>query len=263
MDAHLGLAAGSAAPPPFRPDDGTLSRLYTGLSHEICRPLISLRVGCDLLLAGCEGPVPAEQRCHVQALRSRCDDLIRLTRAYLLDYAGLVQARRPMDWADYRLGALLDEANRQFAEPARARGIAWECGLDGDDAEVTTDLACFQRVLGRLVENALTHTPVGSTLSVRGRVEPGGARWRVDIVDDGQGIPEEAIGRVLEPLVRLSGGRPDAPRGNGAGCGLGLAVCRELVAQLGGELSLESPAEAGTSATVRFPVVPARGDGIG
>lgn len=223
-------------------------RLFSGLSHEICRPLISLQVGCDLLLAGCEGPISGEQQGHLRTLRSQCDDLLRLTRTYLLDYAGLARSRPRMDWAVFRLGALLDEAGRQFADVARARRVDWSCRLEGDDAEVQTDLACFQRVLSRLVENAIDHTPPGAKVAVTARVE--GCRWSLEVSDHGRGIPTEAISRVLEPLVRL----PHAGCSTSGRYGLGLPVCRELVGQLGGDLTLDSTPGAGTSATVRFPV---------
>jgi signal transduction histidine kinase len=222
--------------------------LFPVLSREICRPLISLCAGLDLLLAGCEGPVPPEQRDQVQALRGHCDDLIRFTRSYL-DYAGEAIESREPDWASFRLESLIEEADRQFAGMAHSRNITWSCRLEGQDATVTTDLACLQQVLGRLVTNALGHTPDGGRIDISVRTE--GDEWLVTVSDDGRGIPPEVLGRVFEPLVRT----PCASRGQGMGRGhgMGLALCRDLIERLGGDISLCSEPGRGTSASVRFP----------
>ncbi len=250
----------SASPPPAPADDGhgcgpgEVRGLYAGLSREMCNPLISLRAGFDLLLAGCEGPISDRQRSHVRALRAQCDDMLSLTRTYL-QYAGLAGEARTPDLATFRLGALLREADRQLAESARSRGIAWSCALGGcEDTRVVTDLWSFQRIVGHLVANAVANTPEGGKVSVRCGVE--GDEWTLEVSDDGRGIPAGVVDRVFEPLVRIhapSAGPGPGPGLGGHGHGMGLAVCRELVGQLGGTIALRSEPGLGTSVTVRFP----------
>ncbi len=219
--------------------------LFSALSREMCRPLISLHAGFDLLLAGCEGQITPTQRDQLLMLRTQCHALIGLTRSFL-DYAGPPADARTLDLAPFRLGALLAEADRQFAGPARSRGIDWSCRLDGEDARVVTDLAGFQQVLGEVVANALAHTPEGGRIAVSGRIE--GETWRVDVEDDGRGIPSPALDRVFDPLTRAG----SAPDGGGPGHGMGLAVCREMVGRLGGEIGLESEPGRGTTVSLRF-----------
>ncbi len=89
MDAHLearsgGIHSGGGASAPI--DQGELRSLLTSLSHELCRPLVSLRAGFDLLLEDASVSVTTEQRGHLLTMVSLCDDLLRLTRGYL-DYA--------------------------------------------------------------------------------------------------------------------------------------------------------------------------------
>ena len=223
--------------------------IYSGLSREICRPLISLRAGFDLLLAGSEGPVSDEQRRHVLSLRGHCDDLIRLTRSYL-DCVGLTRSAHPLECGSYRLGALIDETKRQFSDRAWARGIDWECHLEGQDALVETDLGCFQQILACIVENALNHSCDEGRARVVGRVEPDA--WLIEVTDTGPGIPAADLARVFEPLVRLRSGKDGLSSSDGFG--MGLAVCRELVTYLGAEINLRSAADSGTCVTVRFPI---------
>lgn len=224
--------------------------LFSALGREMCRPLISLHAGFDLLLAGCEGQIAPAQRDQLQTLRSQCNALIGMTRSFL-DYAGPARDPRALDLAPFRLGALLAEADRQFSGPARSRGIDWSCRLDGEDARVVTDLAGFQQVIGAVVANALAHTPEGGRIAVSGRIESGA--WHVDVEDDGRGIPPQAIDRIFEPLSR-AGAAPDGPAGSGHG--MGLAVCREMVGRLGGEIVLHSEPGRGTTVSLRFSTRP-------
>src|SRR3954452_4111154 len=161
MDARPDL---SVLPPPVSPrsliEHDELRSLRSNLSHELCRPLISLRAGFDLLLTDSARPITREQRGHVQTMSVLCEDLLRLTQSYL-DYAGLIQGTRPLCYGTFTIGALVREIDRQFAATAAAQRIQWECKLDGPDATVTTDASRCQQILGNLVANSLKYTPEG------------------------------------------------------------------------------------------------------
>jgi signal transduction histidine kinase len=77
-----------------------------------------------------------------------------------------------------------------------------------------------------------------------------GEFWQLSVSDSGLGIPASWHERVFEPFVRLARDERSGIEGNG----LGLAICRELVAQLHGTIALESSEGLGTSLTVRFPI---------
>lgn len=229
-------------------EQAELRSILTNLSHELCRPLVSLRMGFDLLLSDSSRPITGDQRGHVETMVELCDDLLRLTRSYL-DYAGLVEGNRPLCFGDFTLGALVREIDRHFEPAANARRIAWECALDGPDATVTTDASRCQQIFGNLVANALKYTPEGGEVRVDARVD--GGHWVVNVADDGPGIPGEHREKVFEPFFRLARDERSRVEGNG----LGLAICREMVGQLGGEIQLHSGEGRGTRVTVRFPVV--------
>jgi signal transduction histidine kinase len=236
----------TGARPPIEPAE--IRSILTTLSQELSRPLVSLRMGCDLLLAEPGGPISPDQRGHVETMVVLCDDLLRLTRSYL-DYAGLVHGTRALCYCEFTVGALIREIDLQFARSAAEARVGWGCMLEGRDAAVTTDATRCQQLFGNLVANAIKFTPEGGAVSVTGRVEA--AHWVVTVSDDGPGIPPEHSERVFEPFFRLGREDHSRPEGNG----LGLAVCRELVAQLDGEISLQPrPDGRGTQVTVRLPV---------
>src|SRR4051794_25779690 len=74
--------------------------ILSNLSHELCRPLISLRAGFDLLLGDSGRTAAQVENGHIQTMVVLCDDLLRLTRSYL-DYAGLVQGVRPLCYGSF------------------------------------------------------------------------------------------------------------------------------------------------------------------
>ena len=228
-------------------DRGELRSVLSSLSHELCRPLISLKAGFDLLLGEPASTFTPDQRNHMLTMVTLCDDLLRLTRSYL-DYAALVQGSRPLCLGRFTVGALVHEISRQFGPMAAARHVHWETHVDDPETSVVTDASQFQQILGNLVSNALKYTPAGGRVRVEGRVDVDS--WSVTIADSGPGIPPDAIEMVFEPFFRLARDEHSGVEGNG----LGLAICRELVAQLQGEIALESVVGVGTTATVRFPL---------
>jgi len=251
MDASFNSAAGGGQIPSRSSSIGhdELRVILSNLSHELCRPLISLRSGFDLLLSEDARSLPPDQRGHVQTMGALCDHLLHLTRSYL-DYAGLVQGHRPLCYGSFTVGALISEINRQSAPEAAARRISWECALVGADATVTTDVSRCQQIFGNLVSNAVKYTPEGGHVQVTGQVE--GDHWFVLVADDGPGIPSNALGKVFEPFFRITQDQTVGIEGSG----LGLAICREMVDQMGGTVTIDSKLGEGTRVTVKFPVDP-------
>jgi len=240
-----------AQPDPDRPpiDHVELRAILSNLSHELGRQLVSLRAGFDLLLGDAGCACSPEQRGHLQTMAASCDNLLHLSRSYL-DYAGLVRGARPVQYGLFTIAALIGEIDRQFASAAAARGIAWSCSREGADSLVTTDAARCQQIFGNLAANALKYTPEGGQVCVVGRHE--GEQWSVTVTDTGPGIPDDARTKVFEPFYRL----PRDERSGSEGHGLGLAICRELVDQMGGTIEIGAAVEPGILVTVRLPVEP-------
>jgi signal transduction histidine kinase len=177
---------------------------------------------------------------------SLCDELLGFTRSSL-DYAAIAHGSRPLCLGSFTIGALIQEIDRQFAPIARSRRIQWETHARIPESVVVTDASRCQQILGNVVSNALKYTPPGGRVRVAGIFE--GEFWRLSVSDSGLGIPDSWHERVFEPFVRLARDERDGIAGNG----LGLAICRELVAQLSGTITLESSEGFGTSLDIRFP----------
>jgi signal transduction histidine kinase len=200
-----------------------------------------------LILGESSSQIAQDQRVHLLTMVSLCDELLGFTRS-ALDYAAIAHGSRPLCLGSFTIGALIQEIDRQFAPIARARRIQWETHVTNPESAVLTDASRCQQILGNLTANALKYTPAGGRVRVAGLVK--GEFWQFSVSDSGLGIPDSWHERVFEPFVRMARDERSGIEGNG----LGLAICRELVAQLHGTMALESSEGKGTSMTVRFPI---------
>jgi signal transduction histidine kinase len=113
---------------------------------------------------------------------------------------------------------------------------------------VRGDPEAMRRVVDNLVVNAITYTPPGGTVRVRGAVERGHAV--VTVADSGIGIAPEHLERVFERFYRIDKARSRAK----GGTGLGLAIVKHGVHLHGGSVDVTSRVGVGTTFTVRVPL---------
>ena len=196
-------------------------------SHELRTPLFSLSGFLELLD---EEDLDDETRQQfVSTMREQIERLTRLATD-LLDLSRLDAGRMRVVSQRVELAAVASTVATEFCPIARAEGRELEIvGSDG-----ATALADEQRVtqIGRiLVENALLHTPPGTTVRLRAGSRDG--RALLEVEDDGPGIPEEHIQHLFERFYRAEGVVA-------SGSGLGLAIARELAEVMGGSITLRS-----------------------
>jgi signal transduction histidine kinase len=117
---------------------------------------------------------------------------------------------------------------------------------------VLADPARIKMILGFLLDNALSHTPAGGSVTMR--AEPDGGRVRFAVSDSGSGIPPEHLEHVFERFYQIPGTEQQGR------AGLGLSIARDVVQMHGGEIGLEGGRE-GHGTTVWFTLPAARGAG--
>ena len=206
--------------------DRARGEFIANASHELRTPLFSLGGFLELL----DDPSLDEEtreefvgqmREQVARLTKLATDLLDLSR---LDAGRLAVASEPVDLAE-----LAEELAAEFGPRAAAADHGLEVATESVEAHGDAE-----RVLqiGRvLVENALVHTPPGTTVRVSSAVD--GGRATLTVANDGPEIPREAQQQIFERFYRLDGTRA-------SGSGLGLAIARELAEVMGGRLELDS-----------------------
>jgi signal transduction histidine kinase len=196
-------------------------------SHELRTPLFSL--GGFLEIMDDEELDPATQAEFMATMREQVARLTKLATD-LLDLSRLDAGRMTVEREQVDLAALADVLADEF------RGVALSTGheLEVENGVVSRAVGDEERALqiGRiLLENAMIHTPSGTSVRIGATQQNGNALLTVE--DEGPGIPAEHTGQVFERFYRLEGSVA-------SGSGLGLAIARELAELMGGTLGLKT-----------------------
>jgi signal transduction histidine kinase len=149
--------------------------------------------------------------------------------------------------AAHSLNELVSDTVSQLA-PSVPAGLALEVELDPATPEVLMDPAAIEQVVINLVRNGAEAAGEGGTVKVSTKPVQGGAALVVS--DNGPGIPAEVQARIFEPFFTTKR----------TGSGLGLSICRKIVSEHGGDISVTSRPGAGATfvITLRNPGSPAR-----
>jgi signal transduction histidine kinase len=163
------------------------------------------------------------------------------------DMAHLESGHALLDASSFPLDALLADECRALAPLAEAKSLGLECAVaPGPPLWLHTDRVKLARVIRNLVGNAIKFTDAGGVTLEASRTFEGGLRIRVS--DTGIGIDPADLERIFDDFARS-----DADDGGRAGWGLGLAICRRLLALMGGTVTAERRPEGGSVFTVTLP----------
>ena len=127
---------------------------------------------------------------------------------------------------------------------ARERGIGIDAPREGESVPAVGEFRRVLQILLNLVGNAIRYSPEGSVVWLRAERE--GARARIVVADQGEGLSAEQQERAFEKFERLG-------RSGGGGSGLGLYISRRLARAMGGELTVESAPGQGARFTLDLP----------
>ncbi len=222
------------------------SRFLANMGHELRTPLNGVLGFSQLLL---EGGIRGEQRSHVEAIRSSGGLLLQILDD-VLDLSQLDRKDLELRRETFSLRELLADKAQLLHLLAEAKGleVTLQVAPEVPDGCVG-DRHRLSQVLVKLFGNAVKFTEVGG-ISVEVSQREG--RTHVVVQDTGIGVPEEARARIFERFAQADG---SISRRFG-GTGVGLALCRGIVTQLGGRIWLE-PSAVGARFCFEVPLEPA------
>ncbi len=219
----------------------TQRRFTADASHELRTPVTAISGHASYLLRRTD-PSPDQVepltiiRSEAQRMSKLVNDLLELARAD----AGLTVKREPMNLVE-----IVEGVERELAPLATNADLT--ASSPQPLLEVSGDAARLKQVVQNLVQNALN---AGSSVVSVSLLREG--EWaRLEVLDNGPGIPEAALPNLFERFYRVDGAR--STRGNGSG--LGLAIVKWIVEQHEGTVAVESKVGEGTVFTVMLPVL--------
>ncbi|SFP71823.1 ATP-binding protein [Tranquillimonas alkanivorans] len=211
------------------------------ISHELRTPMTSIRSFSEILRDGEE--IDAGARTRYAAIIH--DEALRLTRLLddLLDLSVLENGQVTLNERPASLHEVIDRA--VSATQSRLGRLRIERQAADERVVLFTDTDRLAQVFINLIANAEKYCDAPRpVLRITVRQEPGAVS--VDFVDNGSGIPRESQGVIFEKFSRLSDTRA------AGGAGLGLAICREVMARLGGRIAY-LPGQGGAAFRVTLP----------
>lgn len=217
-------------------------RFIADAAHQLRTPLAGIKTQTELALRQVQ---QEEARAVLGQLQAATDQTTRLANQLLALTRAEPGARREHPTEALDMAGLASEVATDWVPRALARGI--DLGFEGPVRGIIVRGNAFllREMLNNLLDNAVRYTESGGHITVRVGSEPGGILLTVE--DDGPGVPEEDRERVFQRFYRVLGTGTD-------GCGLGLAIVREIAASHGAESSLLPGANGrGTVAQIRFP----------
>lgn len=216
-------------------------RFTADAAHELRTPLAALMVHAQ---NAAEAPDPAAARDSLEKVARGSRRLQHLVEQ-LLTLSRLDPAAGLEEWEQVDLRIPCMEQASDLARRAEDRGVTLETALPEEPALIRANPTMIGVLVRNLLENAIRHGPEGGR--VRLSLERGDGEWRLEVTDEGAGIPAPLRRRVLERFYRVPGAA-------GEGSGLGLSIVGRVARIHSGRLELDDgPGGRGLAARVGFP----------
>jgi two-component system NtrC family sensor kinase len=240
----------------------SLGMLVAGVAHELNTPLGAMHSNHDVLQRALAKLHAILEDDVVEP--SELDEVRRIVAAVrnILDVNNLAMERMVQLVADLRNFGRLDRADVDWVD--LHEGITSTIAILGQQArrvQMVTEFGVIplvrchphrlNQVWMNLLLNAAQATPDGGRVTIR--TERRGAEVRVEVADNGSGIPAANLQRIFEPGFSTKGGR--------VSMGLGLAIVREIIEHHGGHIAVASELKVGTTFTVDLPIAGPTGNG--
>lgn len=215
--------------------------MLSWVAHEIKSPLSAALTASQLALRGIDHGEDAgalKKRLGVIARQlTRMDELA----VSILDAAQLQEGKLQLDLEEFDAGAWVETVAAAWRDlqPDHRFPVA-----DGHGVTITADKERLRQVVDNLISNAVKYGGPSKTVSIA--VDANDRHVMIRVSDDGKGIPEEELPHIFNRFHRVAGQ-------GGRGHGLGLYIAAALARLHGGEVTVESQVERGSTFTVAIP----------
>lgn len=227
-------------------DDGRDSQI-AALGHELRSPLTAILGYTGLMLQAAPGSLDAEHQAEfIGRIAASSDYMLRLVNN-LLDLRRIESGAEQLHPTQLQLDRVLQVVMALARLRAAEKQLVTSLSIEPDLPPFVTDELLLRRTVDNLLSNAIKYTPAGGTVQLSAARRDTGVE--ISVSDTGIGLTEDEKQQVFERFFRSK--RPEARTERGTG--LGLALVRESVRRLGGEITVESKIGQGSTFTIWIP----------
>ncbi|MDH4120894.1 MAG: sensor histidine kinase [Deltaproteobacteria bacterium] len=213
------------------------------VAHDIRSPFSSILVMAQTMEEKADPPLPPEQKEMASAIQSRGRQMLRMIED-LLNMNRIQTGKIVPKVERVELWPLVEEVFLLKAL-AQEKGVAMVNNIP-QDFHVWADRQLTFEVLQNLVSNAIKFCSAGQTITVEA---PKGEKKRLAVTDNGKGVDPLLLPNLFDPTVKTTAPGTAGERGTG----MGLPLCHEIMAAMGGKISVESQRGKGSTFTLEFP----------
>jgi signal transduction histidine kinase len=236
------------------------SEFIANMSHELRTPLSSLLILAEHLESNPDHNMTATQVEYASVIRASGNDLLTLLND-VLDFAKIESGTVTIELAPSAIGPFSNALLREFEPVTRSKGLGYSLEIAPECPEnIVTDPGRLRQILKNLITNAVKFTHHGD---IQLRVDMAARGWRTDVdsltkaaavvafsvTDSGIGIEHAQQERIFQEYAQADG---TSGRHYG-GTGLGLSISHALVRLLGGDITVTSDIDRGSTFTVYLP----------
>ncbi len=225
--------------------DRAREMFVTSATHELRTPLTNIRLYVETMLEDGENDPVLRGKC-INVINTEARRLERMV-SDMLSVAEIEAGSMKVHDDDVRLDALLDELASDYQAAAQEKEITLSLDLPPKLPVIRGDRDKIAMALHNLIGNALKYTPAGGNVTVS--LEEREATILVRVKDNGIGIGPDELERIFDKFYRAK----DKRVGRITGTGLGLSLAREVARLHGGDITVESQVDRGSTFTLVLP----------
>ena len=219
-------------------------RFFTNITHEFCTPLTLIYGPCEKILAYPQSD--SYIRKYGKMIQQNTEKLNGLILE-LLEFRMLETGHKVLSIQRLSVSDKLQNIAESFCELAENKNLNYRLDIE-PDIEWNTDISCFSKIVNNLISNAFKYTPEEGNITIGLKVE--NQLLTLNISNSGKGIAKENLAKIFDRYKILDSFEMN---GKNSRNGLGLAICKNMVTLLNGEINVSSIQNEITTFTVTLP----------
>ncbi len=226
--------------------DQAKSDFISVVAHQLRTPLSAIKWTLSLFSSGDVGELSEEQKAYMKKMGETNDHMIKLVND-LLDANSVEAGQLSYSFASVQPEEVIEDAVEELAAFAKKRELVLTYAKQPLPM-IMADAERLHSAFQNLIDNAIKYSRPGGTIAVTAEVA--GQMLRVNVADQGIGIPDEQKTHVFERFFRAR----NAVKAENGGTGLGLFIVKKIIEDHGGSIRFVSRENAGTTFTVELPL---------